>query len=437
MKVLLVGSGGREDALAWAIARSPRLTRLRCAPGNAGIARHADCIPICAEDVERLVEHAKGDGYDLVVVGPEVPLVAGLADRLREAGIPTFGPSADAARIEGSKIFSKRFMARHGIPTAAFEVFADATLAREYLASPQCEYPLVIKADGLAAGKGVVIATRADEAIDVVEEMISGRSFGDAGRSVLVEELLRGREASFFVLSDGQQLVELATCQDYKRAADGDQGPNTGGMGTYSPSAYLDDEMRRRILETIVRPTIDGMAGEGFPYRGVLYVGVMLTDQGPKVLEYNARFGDPETQVLMPRLDGDWLELLHACAVGRLDDRTLAWKTEAAVCIVMASGGYPGKYEKGRSIDGIDAAESDDGVVVFHAGTSRDENGVLITAGGRVLGVTALGSDLENARERAYASVRKIRWDAEHHREDIAADAVEGAGCNQVRGDER
>ncbi len=437
MKVLLVGSGGREDALAWAIARSPRLSRLCCAPGNAGISRHADCIAIGAEDVDRLVEHATEEGYELVVVGPEVPLVAGLADRLREAGIPTFGPGADAARIEGSKVFSKRFMSRHGIPTAAFRVFDDAAPAREHLASPQCEYPLVIKADGLAAGKGVVIATRADEAISVVEEMISGRSFGAAGRSVLVEELLRGREASFFVLSDGEHLVELATCQDYKRAEEGDQGPNTGGMGTYSPSAYLDDEMRRGILDSIVRPTIDGMAAEGYPYRGVLYVGVMLTDEGPKVLEYNARFGDPETQVLMPRLEGDWLELLHACAIGRLDDRKPAWKSEAAVCVVMASGGYPGSYEKGRPIDGIDAAERHDGVVVFHAGTARDECGTLVTAGGRVLGVTALGSDLDDARRRAYASVRQIRWDAEHHREDIAADALDGAGREQKRGNER
>jgi phosphoribosylamine--glycine ligase len=432
MDVLLVGSGGREHALAWALHRSERLGKLRIAPGNAGMAREGELLDIPAEDVEGLVDHAKSGHYDLVVVGPEGPLVAGLADRLREIGIAVFGPSARAAELEGSKVFSKHFMSRHGIPTAEFEVFDDPQRARTYLEDPARSYPLVVKADGLAAGKGVLILDEAAAAIEAVEAMLGGRSFGEAGRRVVVEECLVGREASFFVLSDGHDFVELATCQDYKRALDGDGGLNTGGMGTYSPSVFLDPATRHEIVETIVRPTIEGMARDERPYRGVLYVGVMLTDRGPKVLEYNARFGDPETQVLMPRLDGDWLEVLHACATGSLAGRTLRWKPEAAVCVAMTSGGYPGAYPKGLPIDGIEVAEAMDDVVVFHAGTARGDDGALVTAGGRVLGVTALGSDLSAARDRAYEAVSAIGWRGEHHRNDIAADAVQRVAQDQA-----
>jgi len=421
MKVLVVGGGGREHALAWALRRSTEVETLCCAPGNAGIANVAECVPLGAGDIAKLAEHIVDKRYDLVVVGPEVPLVAGLADRLGEAGVAVFGPSAAAAMIEGSKVFAKEFMARHGIPSAEFRVFDDAAEARRHLET--ASYPLVVKADGLAAGKGVIIAPDRETAIATAEGMLSGGSFGDAGRRVIVEELLVGREASFFVLSDGERFVELATCQDYKRAHDGDHGPNTGGMGTYSPSVYLDDATRRQLIDRIVEPTISGLRDEGRPYRGVLYVGVMLTDDGPKVLEYNARFGDPETQVLVPRLDGDWLPLLHACAVGDLAGVTPRWKEDAAVCVVMASGGYPGSYPKGVSIEGVDQAEAREHVTVFHAGTASVD-GKLVTAGGRVLGVTALGADLAQARARAYDAVSRIRFKGAHHRTDIGMDAV-------------
>ena len=423
MNILLVGSGGREDALAWALTRSEGV-RLTCAPGNAGMERRARRVAIRAEDVDALHAHSVSGGYDLVVVGPEVPLVAGLSDRLRESGVPVFGPSAGAARLEGSKIFSKEFMERHAIPTARFRSFERAESAVRWLRSSEAEYPLVVKADGLAAGKGVVIASDADQAVDTAEGMLSGRSFGEAGRRILVEECLVGREASFFVLSDGERVVELATCQDYKRAADGDEGPNTGGMGTYSPSSFLDEATRRRVIREVVEPTLHGIASEGSPYRGVLFVGLMLTADGPKVLEYNVRFGDPETQVLLPRLDGEWLPLLAACASGRLPSTPLRWRDRAAVCVVMASGGYPGPYAKGVRLRGVEEAERLEDVLVFHAGTETDSDGTLVTAGGRVLGVTALGADIAAARSRAYEAVGCIRWEGERHRRDIASDAA-------------
>jgi phosphoribosylamine--glycine ligase len=424
MKVLLVGGGGRESALAWALSRSSRRPTLHCAPGNAGIERYARRVPIAAEDVDRLVGHAEAERYDLVVVGPEVPLTRGLADRLRDAGIPVFGPSRAAAEVEGSKSFSKRFMERHRIPTAAFRVFEDRGEARRYLESGDARYPLVVKADGLAAGKGVVIAECAEEACRAADGMLTGASFGDAGRRVVVEEKLEGREVSYFVLSDGERFVELAPCQDYKRVGDRDSGPNTGGMGTYSPSAWLDDGMRRSLARSVVDPTIAGLAADGRPFRGVLFVGVMLTPDGPKVLEYNARFGDPETQVLLPRLDGDWLALLEATAAGDLRGIEPRWRREAAVCVVMAARGYPDAVVKGMPIDGIETAERLEGVLVFHAGTERDASGRVVTAGGRVLGVTATGADVAAARTRAYEAVSHVRWEGEHHRRDIAADAL-------------
>jgi len=428
MKVLLVGGGGREAALAWAFRSSPLLEDLACAPGNAGIERHARRVPIASENVEAIVTHAIAEAYDLVVIGPEAPLVSGLADRLREAGLDAFGPSAGAAMIEGSKAFSKEFMARHGIPTAAFRVFEDVAEASRYLLSGEAAYPLVVKADGLAAGKGVVIAEDPGSAVDTAKHMLSGAAFGRAGRRIVVEEMLRGRETSFFVLTDGTTSLELASCQDYKRAEDADRGPNTGGMGTCSPSAWLDDATRRALRETVVVPTVRGLAAEGRPFRGVLFIGVMLTDTGPKVLEYNARFGDPETQVLLPRLDGDWLAVLRACARGELAGVSLRWRDEAAVCVVMSSSGYPGAYAKGIPIQGLDDAEKLADVMVFHAGTERDASGRLVTAGGRVLGVTAIGRDLAAARARAYEAVSRVRWTGEHHRSDIAADAIAKIG---------
>ncbi len=424
MKVLVIGGGGREHALVWALRRSARVRTLRCAPGNAGTAALAETVPIPADDVAGLAEHAATERYDLVVVGPEAPLVAGLADRLLELDIPVFGPSAAASRMEGSKVFSKEFMERHAIPTASFKVFRDESEAREYLMAEGTAYPLVVKADGLAAGKGVILADTPEVAAEAACGMLTGRNFGEAGRAVVVEEMLQGTEASFFVLADGNHVVELATCQDYKRALDGDQGPNTGGMGTYSPSAYLDDATRRIVMDAIVSPTIAGLKSEGCPYRGVLFIGVMLTDEGPKVLEYNCRFGDPETQVLLPRLDGDWFDLLLASATGTLDQVRPAWLDRTAVCVVMAAGGYPGSYGKGAAISGLDRADGRDGIVVFHAGTTRDDDGAVRTSGGRVLGVTALGDDLTCARRKAYEAVAEITWEGEQHRTDIGADAA-------------
>ncbi len=424
MKVLLIGSGGREDALAWALARSPRLELLRCAPGNAGMATRGECVDLGAEDVGALVEHARLERYDLVVVGPEAPLVGGIADRLEDAGIPVCGPRASAARLEGSKVFAKELMARHGIPTASFRVFEDAAAARAFLRSSAADYPLVVKADGLASGKGVILCDDAEQALRAASDMLEGRRFGAAGARIVVEQRLVGREVSFFVLSDGAHFVELATCQDYKRALDGDRGLNTGGMGAYSPSAFIDEPCRREIVQRIVEPTLRGLAREGTPFSGVLFVGLMLTSHGPRVLEFNARFGDPETQALVPRLDGDWLELLHRAATGRLAGSSPQWKSESTVCVVMTARGYPGASDQGQPITGCDAAAALGDVVVYHAGTRR-RGADLCTSAGRVLGVTGIGRDLAAARERAYEAVARIHWDGEHHRHDIALDAVE------------
>jgi phosphoribosylamine--glycine ligase len=424
LKVLLVGGGGREAALAWALARGAGHRVVRCAPGNAGIARETECVAVPAADLDALERHARAERYDLVVVGPEGPLVAGLADRMARAGLAVFGPSAAAARIEGSKVFAKEFMARHDIPTARFRVFDEARAARAHLESPATRFPVVIKADGLTGGKGVLIAADLDAARHAVDDLIDARRFGEAGARIVIEECLAGREVSFFVLCDGERFVELATCQDYKRALDGSRGPNTGGMGATSPSAFADATLRRRIVDGIVRPTVDGLAREGAPFRGVLYAGLMLAPGGPRVLEYNCRLGDPEAQVLLPRLDGDWLELFSACAAGGLGERRPRWKPGAAVCVVMASAGYPGPFAVGRRIEGLDEVETGDSLHVFHAGTALDAQGRTVTSGGRVLGVTALGPDMAAARDRAYAAVRTIRWDGEHHREDIGADAV-------------
>ncbi len=422
MKVLLVGGGGREDALAWALGRSPEVKTLRAAPGNAGIGRRAARVPIPADDVDALVAHAVEERYDLVVVGPEAALVLGISYRLGARGVPVFGPSAAAARLEGSKIFAKEFLARHRIPTASWRAFDEPGEATRWLLSEEPSYPLVVKADGLAAGKGVVIVDDPESAVAAAQSMLSGAGFGEAGRRIVVEERLLGRETSFFVLSDGHRFVPLETCRDYKRLGDGDAGPNTGGMGTYSPSTHLDVETRKVVLDRIVAPTLEGIASEGAPYRGVLYVGLMLTETGPKVLEFNVRFGDPETQVLLPRLDGRWLPWLAGCAEGRLPDGEVPFRDGAAVCVVMASGGYPGAHARGIPIEGLERAERIPDVLVFHAGTETDAEGRIVTSGGRVLGVTAVGDGIEEARRRAYEAVGEIRFDGARHRTDIAGD---------------
>jgi len=422
MKVLVVGGGGREHALCWAIAGSPLATRLWCAPGNAGIAADAECVAIAADDIEGILAFCAENGVELVVVGPEAPLVAGLVDRLEAAGVPAFGPSAAAARLEGSKGFMKDFCARHAIPTAAYGRFTDAAEAKAFIAAHGV--PIVVKADGLAAGKGVIIAATVAEADAAVDDMLRAGLFGDAGREVVIEEFLAGEEASFFALADGETALPLASAQDHKRVGDGDTGPNTGGMGAYSPAPILDEAMADEVMARIVRPTIDGMKAEGAPYKGVLYAGLMIGEGGPKLLEYNVRFGDPECQVLMPRLKSDLLPALVAARDGVLRNFDLRWWDEAAVCVVMAAKGYPGAYEKGSEIRGLADAAAIPGVTVFHAGTKPGANGAVLAGGGRVLGVTALGETVAEAQKRAYEAVDAIDWPGGFCRRDIAWRAV-------------
>jgi phosphoribosylamine--glycine ligase len=424
MKVLVVGSGGREHALAWKIAQSPRVEAVLAAPGSDAMAAVARCHPdIGAGDLDGLVSLAHDEAVDLAVIGPEDPLVAGLADRLRAAGVATFGPGAAAARLEGSKSFAKDFMARHGIPTAAHHAFSrlDDALAHVRARGGAC----VVKADGLAAGKGVAMCETVAEAERALHEMMDERRFGDAGRSVVVEEWLRGEEASYYAISDGERIVTLAAAQDHKRALDGDQGENTGGMGAYSPAPVVTAEVERRIRERIVDRAIRGMAADGHPYVGVLFVGLMIDEQGdPYVIEFNVRFGDPETQPLMLRLESDVVPLLDAAARGTLDEVAPPEWGEAAVCVVLASAGYPRDYEKGKAIDGLEAAERDEHVVVFHAGTRARAGGGFETSGGRVLGVTARGATVKEARDRAYAAADAIHFEGVRMRRDIAARAL-------------
>jgi phosphoribosylamine--glycine ligase len=425
MKLLVVGSGGREHALAWKVARSPLVGRLLAAPGSDGIARIADCFPaVKAEDAAAIVGLAREQGVDLVVVGPEVPLANGVADRLREAGIAVFGPSAAAARLEASKAYAKRFMARHGIPTAAFEVFDDLGAARGYVRSRGG--PCVVKADGLAAGKGVSVCATPEEAFRALREMMGDRRFGAAGERVVIEDLLEGEEASYYAITDGEHIVTLAAAQDHKRALDGDRGENTGGMGAYSPAPVLRPDVEKRVLEQIVHPAIRGMAAEGFPYVGVLYVGLMIDPAGaPAVVEFNVRFGDPETQPLLVRMEGDLVPLLDGAARGKLQGVPPPAWGDAAVCVVLASGGYPREFRKGLPIEGLDEAERDANVVIFHAGTKLDERGRFLTAGGRVLGVTARGATIAEAVERVYAAADRIHFEGMHLRRDIAARALQ------------
>jgi phosphoribosylamine---glycine ligase len=423
--VLLVGGGGREHALAWKLAQSPGLGRMVAAPGNPGIAAHARCVPIKDTAIDQIVALAQQERPDLVVVGPETPLALGLADRLRAAGLAVFGGSAAAARLESSKAFAKDLMARHRIPTARFGTFRDAAAAGRYCR--ELGAPLVVKADGLAAGKGVVVCQSLEEADRVVAQCLEARAFGDSGLTVVIEEFLVGEEASFFALSDGTGVLPLVAAQDHKTVYDGDRGPNTGGMGAYSPAPVMDAGMQERVMREIVRPTIAAMAEEGAPYTGVLFVGLMITREGPKVIEYNCRFGDPECQAILPRLEDDLLALLLATATGKGLPTALAFSPQSSVCVVMTSAGYPGAYETGRAITGVEAAAGLPGVNVFHAGTAL-AGGALVTAGGRVLGVQALGADVAAAIRTAYAAVERIRFDGAHYRRDIGHHALRRLG---------
>ncbi len=421
MNVLVVGAGGREHALCWAISKSPKCGKLYCAPGNAGIAAVADCIDIDAEDLPALVSFACNNQIDLVVVGPEAPLVLGLVNDLADAGITAFGPTREAAILEGSKAFMKDLFAKYDIPTAAYGRFTDHTEAAAYVREKGA--PIVVKASGLAAGKGVIMCETEDQAIQALDQIMADRIFGDAGNEVVIEELLEGEEASFFALVDGKTALPLASAQDHKAAYDGDTGPNTGGMGAYSPAPVVTDELSEEIMETIIQPTLQGMLAEGRPFTGVLFAGLMITDEGPKTLEFNVRFGDPECQVLMARCNSDILEALYAAATGRLDDVELYWKDEAAIVVVMASDGYPGRYSQGTEIRNLEEANKLEGVTILHAGTKVDGDRIL-SAGGRVLGLTALGENVFEAQTRAYKAADVIDWPEGYCRRDIGWRAV-------------
>ncbi|MDR3498314.1 MAG: phosphoribosylamine--glycine ligase [Parvibaculum sp.] len=421
MKVLVIGSGGREHALCWAIAASPIVGKLYCAPGNGGIADVAECVPVKPLDFDAIVRFCRDQAIDFVVVGPDDPIALGLVDRLTEAGVKSFGPSAAAAKLESSKGFTKDLCAEFDIPTAAYGRFADAATAKNFARGKGA--PIVVKADGLAAGKGVIIAETVAEAEAAIDEIFSGR-FGAAGAEVVIEEFLEGEEASFFVLCDGTHTLPLATAQDHKRVFDGDKGPNTGGMGAYSPAPVMTPEMCDRVMREIVEPTVKAMASRGTPFKGVLFAGLMITKDGPKLIEYNARFGDPETQVLMMRLKSDILPALIACHDGMLDKVSLQWKDEAALTVVMASKGYPGDYKKDTIINGLKAASALAGVQIFHAGT-RTEGGRVLATGGRVLNVTATGKTVAEAQAKAYRAVGLIDWPEGFCRRDIGWRAIE------------
>lgn len=422
MRVLVVGGGGREHAIAWRLAQNPTIDRLYAAPGNAGIAQEATCVDIAADDVKELVAFAEREGIDLTVVGPEAPLVAGLVDELEARGLRAFGPTAAAARIEGSKAWAKELCARYGIPAArslSFEDLDEAVAALEGF-----EPPYVVKADGLAAGKGVTVTEDREEAVRALRRSLVDRDFGEAGARVVLEEHLEGREVSAFAITDGRDVLPLALAQDYKRALDGDRGPNTGGMGAYCPVPWVDREAERRIHEEVLVRAVRAMEAEGVRYRGVLYAGLMLTAEGPKVLEFNCRLGDPEAQVLLPRLRSDLGELILAACEGNLGNYVLHWAPEACVTVVLASGGYPGEYRTGFEVRGLEEAAEVEGVVVFHAGTAERE-GRVVTSGGRVLAVSGLGATLADARARAYEACARISFEGMHRRGDIAARVAE------------
>jgi phosphoribosylamine--glycine ligase len=421
MKVLVLGGGGREHAIVWKLRQSPRVSKLYCAPGNGGIAENAECVSADLKSLDSLVQLATNLSPDLTVVGPELPLTLGVVDEFEKRGWPIFGPTKAAAQLELSKSFAKEFMQRHRIPTAHYAICLHKEELKEALA--HFHTPVVVKADGLAAGKGVVIAQTKEEAQFVAEQMLSGKMLGEAGSRIVLEECLQGEELSFLVMSDGERVTPLVACRDHKRTFDNDQGPNTGGMGAYSTDQIIEGQMRDWLLNHIARPVIAGMKAEGAEYKGILYCGLMMTARGPIVLEFNCRFGDPETQPIMMRMESDLLDALEASIGGRVSDGDFKWSPEPSICVVMASGGYPGSFESGKLINGIDEADRIYGVKVFHAGTARRE-GSYFTAGGRVLGVTARGVDLPEAVDRAYDAVMKIRFEGMHYRKDIAARAL-------------
>lgn len=420
MKILVVGSGGREHTLVWKISQSSLVEKIYCAPGNAGISALAECVDISAEKIDILVQFAREKGIELTVVGPEAPLVAGIVDEFEARGLRIFGPSKKAAEIEGSKAFAKDFMKTYDIPTAKYRIFEDWDEAAKYIR--QTAIPIVVKADGLAAGKGSIVCQTRDEALSALDLIMLKNAFGEAGRKVVVEECLRGEEASVFALTDGKSYVVLNPAQDHKPVFDGDEGPNTGGMGAYAPAPVVDKELMAVIQQQIIEPTIKGMTAEGRTYRGVLYVGLMITTEGPKVMEFNCRFGDPESQVNLPLMKSDLVEAMIAIIEGRLKGFQLELLDKWALCVVMASGGYPGSYEKGKQIFGLDQDFGGD-VCVFHAGT-KFENGKFVTNGGRVLGVTALGDSIRCAIDKAYQAVEKISFEGAHYRRDIGQKAL-------------
>ena len=417
MKILVVGGGGREHAIVWKIAQSPKVDKIYCAPGNGGIAELAECVDIAATDIENMVKFAKDNAIDLVMVAPDDPLVLGMVDAMEKEGIRAFGPRANAAIIEGSKAFSKELMKKYNIPTANYEVFTDSTSAIGYIKA-QNTFPTVIKADGLALGKGVIIAQNLEEAEQAVHEMIDDGKFGKSGSRVVIEEFLTGPEVSVLAFTDGKTVKPMVSAQDHKRAYDNDEGLNTGGMGTISPNPYYTDEIAKECMDTIFIPTIEAMNKEGRPFKGCLYFGLMITPNGPKVIEYNARFGDPEAQVVLPRLKTDLVDICEAVIDEKLSDLDIEWDNGAAACVVMASGGYPVSYKKGIEMFGLNDNGGVDGAIVYHAGT-KYENGKFYTNGGRVLGVTATADTLDEALEKAYAAVEKISFEGAHYRHDI------------------
>lgn len=421
MKVLVIGSGGREHSLVWKIAQSPLVSKIFCAPGNPGISELAECINITADQTEQLCKFAVKENIDLTVVGPEAPLVDGIVDVFSKYKLKVFGPDKKAAILEDSKVFSKRLLKKHGIPTAGFKCFDDYQQARRYILSR--EAPIVVKADGLSKGKGVFVCKTNDEALQAIDSIMKDKVFGNAGNQIVIEECLTGEEISLLAFTDGRNIVAMESSQDHKTVFDADKGPNTGGMGAYSPVPIMTSELYLRIERDILVPTVHAMNREGRPYKGIIYIGLMITSSGPMVLEYNVRFGDPEAQVILSRMKSDIVPIMLATISGELDKVDLEWYSQASVCVVMASGGYPGNYDNGKEITGLDLLKNQDGISVFHAGT-KSSNGKIVTNGGRVLGVVACGEDIEDAQKNVYKAVSKISFDGVHYRRDIANKAI-------------
>lgn len=421
MKILVIGGGGREHAIVWKLAQSRHADRIYCSPGNAGISEIAECIDVGSGNLDALVDFAKYEWIDLTIVGPEDPLSKGIVDAFEREGLKILGPTRETARLESSKVFAKDFMKRYGIPTAEYNVFSSLILAEDYVRMKRT--PIVIKADGLAAGKGVFVAATLDEAVDALRLIMKEKIFGTAGDRVVIEECLEGEEASFMVFLDGKSVVPMATSQDHKRIFDDDRGPNTGGMGAYSPAPVITKEMEEMVMDKVMRPVMRGLKAEGLKYKGILYAGLMIKDDVPNVLEFNCRLGDPETQPVLMRMESDLVDIAFAMIEGKLSDLDIRWRPEPSVCVVLASKGYPAEYEKGKIITGLDSLKRGEDACVFHAGTSF-VNDNIVTSGGRVLGVTALGADIREAKERAYGAIKKIHFEGMHYRKDIADRAL-------------